>query len=288
MTATPSIFIANLGAHTSAAGGAWRALERGAELGCDAVQLFTRNQNQWRAKPLAEEAVARFRDLAAGYRPEMLISHGSYLVNPASPEPATRERSITGLVDELERAERLGLAGVVLHPGSHVGAGVDRGLTRVARFLDRVFRRTSGFRTLLLLETTAGQGSNLGSTFEELAAILDGVEQPERLGVCLDTCHLFAAGHPIHHLDGYRETRAALDATIGLEQVRALHLNDSKMPFGSRRDRHEHIGQGEIGLDAFRFVVNDPAFARVPMVLETPKEGVGDAGNLELLRSLRS
>jgi deoxyribonuclease-4 len=280
--------IGNLGAHTSAAGGVWKALERGAELACDAVQLFTRNQNQWRAKPLAEDAVSGFRRLAAGYRPEMLISHGSYLVNPASPEPATRERSVTALVDELERAERLGLAGAVLHPGSHVGAGVERGLARVSRFLDRVFRRTAGFRTLLLLETTAGQGSNLGSTFEELAGILDGVREPERLGICLDTCHLFAAGFPIHHRDGYRETRAALDTTIGLERVRAIHLNDSKMPFASRRDRHEHIGQGEIGLDAFRFIVNDPAFAQIPLVLETPKEGVGDAGNLELLRSLRA
>ena len=278
----------HLGAHTSAAGGVWRALERAAELGCNAVQLFTRNQNQWRPKPLAEDAVASFRKLAAGFRPEMVISHGSYLVNPASPEPATRERSIAGLLDELDRAERLGLAGVVLHPGSHVGAGTERGIVRVARSLDRVFRRTAGFRTLLLLETTAGQGSNLGSTFEELARIMDSVERPERLGLCLDTCHLFAAGYPIHHADGYRETRAALDATVGLEHVRAVHLNDSKMPFGSRRDRHEHIGQGEIGLDAFRFILNDPAFAGIPMVLETPKEGVGDAGNLELLRSLRS
>ena len=207
---------------------------------------------------------------------------------PRLPEPATRERSIVALVDELERAERLGLAGVVLHPGSHVGAGTELGLARVVRSLDRVFRRTGGFRTLLLLETTAGQGSNLGSTFEELAVILDGVQRPERLGVCLDTCHLFAAGYPIHHLDGYRETRSALDSTIGLEHVKAVHLNDSKMPFGSRRDRHEHIGQGEIGLDAFRFVLGDGAFARIPMVLETPKEGVGDAGNLELLRSPRS
>lgn len=287
MTAATSSSIGNLGAHTSAAGGVWRALERGAELGCDAVQLFTRNQNQWRAKPLAEEAVSTFRQLAAGYRPQMLISHGSYLVNPASPEPATRERSIAGLVNELERAEQLGLAGVILHPGSHVGAGVERGIARVVRFLDRAFRRTAGFHTLLLLETTAGQGSNLGSTFEELAAILDGVQRPERLGVCLDSCHLFAAGYPIHHADGYRETRSALEATIGLQRVKAVHLNDSKMPFASRRDRHEHIGQGEIGLDAFRFILNDPAFARVPMVLETPKEGVGDAGNLELLRSLR-
>jgi len=278
---------ANLGTHTSAAGGVWRALERAKELDCDAVQLFTRNQNQWRAKPLTTEAIERFRELARDFQPGMLISHGSYLVNPASPRPATRERSITGLIDELERAEQLGLAGVVLHPGSHVGAGVGLGITRVVRFLDRVFRRTAGFKTLLLLETTAGQGSNLGSTFDDLARILNGVEQPERLGICLDTCHLFAAGYPIHHLDGYRETRSALDEAVGLEQVKAVHLNDSKMPFGSHRDRHQHIGQGEIGTDAFRFFVNEPAWSEVPMVLETPKEGVGDAGNLELLRSFR-
>ncbi len=277
----------NLGVHSSAAGGVWRALERALALGCDAVQLFTRNQNQWRAKPLSTSAIERFRELAGSYRPGMLISHGSYLVNPASPAPTTRERSVAALVDELVRAEHLGLAGVVLHPGSHVGAGVDRGLARVCRVLDRVFNRTSGFRTLLLLETTAGQGSNLGSRFEQLARILETVSRPERTGVCLDTCHLFAAGYPIHRASGYRATLDELDGTIGLDQVKAIHLNDSKMAFGSRRDRHEHIGQGAIGLGAFRRFVNEPAFADVPMVLETPKNGPGDPGNLELLRTLK-
>ncbi len=278
----------NLGAHTSAAGGVWRALERAAELDCGAVQLFTRNQNQWRAKPLAASDVDRFRKLARRWPPHRLISHGSYLVNPASPEPATRERSIVALIDELQRAERLGLAGVVLHPGSHVGAGVATGVRRVGAFLDRVFERTAGFATRLLLETTAGQGSNLGADLEELEGIYDAVRRPERLGVCLDTCHLFAAGYPIHEAEGLEATIGEIDRRLGLDQVRAVHLNDSKQPFGSRRDRHEHIGAGHLGRAALARIVSDRRLGDVPMVLETPKDGVGDAGNLRLLRSLRT
>lgn len=273
------------------------ALERGLEAGCRAVQIFTKNNNRWDGKAISEEDARSFLMLAREFPSGTLFSHSSYLINLAAPRGETRSKSIHATVDELERAERLALLGVVLHPGSHVGAGVAAGIRRVAGGLNRALRSTAGYKTLVLLETTAGQGSNLGHRFEEIARIIERVREPDRIGVCLDTCHVFAAGYPIHERGGYDETMYAFDRVIGLDRLRALHLNDSKMPFASRRDRHEHIGQGEMGIEPFRFVMNDERLARIPMVLETPKDGktrgagddhTADKRNLAVLRGLRN
>ncbi|MFH1680958.1 MAG: deoxyribonuclease IV [Candidatus Eisenbacteria bacterium] len=279
----------NLGAHMSIAGGVDKALERGLSIGCRAVQLFTKNNNRWAGKAIGFEEAARFREAARAFRPEFLISHVAYLINLASPGGEVKRKSLAAFRDEMERAELLGLAGVVFHPGSHLGAGEEKGIGRIARALDRVFRETRGFRVLALLETTAGQGTSIGYRFEQLDSIRARVREPERLGVCLDTCHVFAAGYPIHERRGFLDTMRAFDRILGLESLRAVHLNDSAKPLGGRRDRHAHIGEGEIGLDGFRFFVNDRRLRRVPMVLETPKSEDlhEDVQNLRVLRSLR-
>jgi deoxyribonuclease-4 len=279
----------NLGAHQSIAGGVDRALERGLSIGCRAVQLFTKNNNQWAGKAIGPEEAARFREAARAFRAEFLIAHVAYLINLASPGGEVKRKSLPAFRDELERAELLGLAGVVFHPGSHLGDGEGMGIRRIAAALDRVFRETRGFRVRALLETTAGQGTGIGHRFEHLDAIRARVREPERLGVCLDTCHVFAAGYSIHERKGFLETMRAFDRILGLESLRAVHLNDSMKPLGSRRDRHAHIGEGEIGLDGFRFFVNDRRLRKVPMVLETPKSEDlhEDVKNLRVLRSLR-
>jgi len=279
----------NLGAHMSIAGGVHTALERGKSIGCRAVQLFTKNNNRWVGKKIPSSDAERFRELAREFHPEYLLSHVAYLINLGSPGGDVRKKSLAAFRDELERAELLGLAGAVFHPGSHLGDGEEEGIDRIARALDQVFRQTKGFRTLALLETTAGQGSNIGHRFEHLAAIIDRVKEPERLGVCLDTCHVFAAGYPVHERKGFLKTLREFDRVVGLSRLRAIHLNDSVKAFGSRRDRHAHIGEGEIGLEGFRHFVNDRRLKRLPMVLETPKseDMHEDVKNLEVLRSLR-
>ena len=279
----------NLGAHMSIAGGVARALERGKGIDCRAVQLFTKNNNRWIGKTITPDEAERFRDLAKDFDPRFLISHVAYLINLASPGGDVLKKSVPAFRDELERAELLGLAGVVFHPGSHVGEGEEKGIDGIARSLDEVFRETKGFRTLALMETTAGQGSNLGYTFEQLAAIRERVNAPERLGVCLDTCHVFAAGYPVHLRKGFLKTVRDFDRVLGLDSLKAVHLNDSKKPFGSKRDRHEHIGKGEIGADCFSFFVNDRRFRKIPLILETPKSEDlhEDLENLKVLRELR-
>ncbi len=279
----------NLGSHMSIAGGVQHALEDGNRADCRAVQLFTKNNNRWDGKPISPDDAAAFRTLAREYKPEFLISHTSYLINLASPGGNTLQKSIPGMIDELERAELLGLAGVVIHPGSHVGEGEEKGIAQIIRSLNEVIKSTKGVKTLVLLETTAGQGTNLGYRFEQLAAIIGGVKEPERIAVCLDTCHVFAAGYPIHERKGFLKTFREFDSIVGLDKLRAIHLNDSKKPFASRRDRHEHIGEGEMGLDPFRFLMNDRRFRKIPMVLETPKSADlhEDIQNLKVLRGLR-
>jgi deoxyribonuclease-4 len=278
------------GAHMSIAGGYYRALEAGAAHQCDAVQLFTKNSNQWRAKELTEADVFVFEETRRKHRPQVLLAHDSYLINLASPDPALRQKSIDAFVDEVERAEKLGLAYLVTHPGAHVGAGEEAGLASVAAAIDLVHRCCPGYRVQVLLETTAGQGSTLGHRFEHLARILDAVAEPERLGICLDTCHVFAAGYPLAPEPAYRATLRQFDRLIGLSGIKAFHMNDSLRPFGSRIDRHAHIGRGCLGLEAFRLLVNDRRFRDKPMILETPKEsddGVDmDAINLATLRGL--
>ena len=274
----------------SIAGGCYNAVLAARQAGCDTVQLFTRNNNQWRAKELTDEDVRRFKGAIDEARIQIPVAHASYLINLASPEPALWKKSIDAMVTEICRSDALGLDYLVIHPGSHRDSGESQGLRRVAAALDEAHRQTSGARVQVLLEVTAGQGSNLGYRFEHLARILDLVGQPDRLGVCFDTCHAFAAGYPMGTGKEYSSTMLQLARAVGIEQVKAFHLNDSKRELGSRVDRHEHIGRGKLGLEPFRFLLNDSRFRRVPMYLETPKgrergEDL-DVINLRTLRGL--
>jgi deoxyribonuclease-4 len=281
-----------LGAHMSIAGGYYKAAEAAAALGMDTVQIFTKNNNQWHAKPISDEDVRLFRDAikSAGLRKP--CAHNSYLINLASPKDDLWRKSLEAMVVEVERAEALGLDGVVMHPGSFVESDEAAGLARIVTAIDEIHARTQGVHTELWLETTAGQGTNLGHRFEHLAAILGAVKAPERLGVCVDSCHIFAAGYPIQSAADYQATMAELDRIMGLKQIRAWHLNDSKKPLGSRVDRHEHIGDGCLGPEPFRHILNDPHFQNTPMYLETEKgERDGedlDAINLRALQGLIS
>jgi deoxyribonuclease-4 len=279
------------GAHMSVAGGYHNALLAARNHDCAAVQLFTKNANQWAARPLTDDDVRLFRRTRRATKVKKTIAHDSYLINLASPNDELFCKSVEAFVVEMERAEALGLHYLVAHPGSHVGTDEETGLGNVARALDAVHRRCAGFRVRVLLETTAGQGQSLGHRFEHLAHVLGAVANPERLGVCLDTCHVFAAGYPLAPEADYEETMAAFDRAIGLKQLRVFHVNDSKKPLGSRVDRHAHIGQGCLGLEPFRLLVNDRRFRDRAMILETPKEEGGqdmDAVNLGVLRGLIS
>lgn len=278
----------------SAAGGVAKAFERGTAIGCDALQVFVKNANAWRAKPLdaaARDAFAAARASTAGpsrRAPLPVIAHASYLINLASPVAATAERSRDALVDELERCDALGIDALVLHPGAHVGTGEDAGLDAIARALDEVFTRLPGGQAQVLLENTAGQGTVLGADLAHHARLLRSVATPERLGVCLDTCHAFAAGADLRTSNGYETFLTTADQAVGLAKVRAWHLNDSRHPLGARKDRHASIGEGELGPDAFARLIVDPRFEQVPMILETPlgDDGQGHARDLATLRSL--
>jgi len=278
------------GAHMSIAGGYHNALLAAQAHGCETVQLFTKNCNQWQAKELTEEEVHTFRKTLRRTRLRLPMAHGSYLINLASPDENLYRRSLEAFVIEVQRAERLGLRYLVTHPGAHVDSGEEAGLARVSGALDEVHRRCPGFRVQVLLETTAGQGSSLGHRFEHLARILSLVAEPQRLGVCLDTCHVLAAGYVLAPEVEYQATMAAFDRLIGLRWLRAFHLNDSLKPLGSRVDRHAHIGRGHLGLEPFRLLVNDRRFRNRPMVIETPKEATADGDmdmvNLAVLRGL--
>jgi deoxyribonuclease-4 len=303
------------GAHMSIAGGYHNALLLAQAHGCASVQLFvsqpkawpvsavlaeqpadesgthlTRCSNQWRAKELRDEDVQTSQTTRRRSHLRLLLAHDSYLINLASPDEALYRRSVEAFLVELERAERLGLNYLVTHPGSHLDSGEEAGLERVAQALDEVHGRCPGFRVQVLLETTAGQGSNLGHRFEHLARILSLVAEPDRLGVCLDTCHVFAAGYALAPEKDYRATMRAFEAVIGLDRLRAFHVNDSLKPQGSRVDRHAHLGRGCLGLEPFRLLVNDRRFRARPMILETPKEDEAgaemDPVNLQVLRSL--
>jgi len=279
----------NLGAHMSIAGGVHMALRRARSIECDAVQLFVKSSNQWRAKPLGAEEIRLFREESASFPPGCVIAHSSYLINIASPEPELHAKSEEALRVEIERCGVLGIPYLVLHPGSHRGAGAVEGIERVAATLDSLFRATAQSGVSVLLETTAGTGNILGSSFEELAAIIGSVQERGRLGVCFDTCHAFAAGYDIRTKRAYTGTMRRFDKTIGLGLLRAFHLNDSRTPLGSRRDRHAHIGTGEIGERGFANLLRDVRFDDRPMILETPKgpDLKEDIENLAVLRRLR-
>jgi deoxyribonuclease-4 len=274
----------------SIAGGVHLALQRAKSIGCNAVQLFVKSSNQWRAKPLSSEEIDLFHEESASFTPGFVIAHTSYLINIASPDQALLKKSAASLLVELQRCAILGIPHLVLHPGSHRGAGVDQGISTIAGTINRLYEETAGDRTSILLEITAGAGNTIGSRFEELAAIIDLIEDRSRVGICFDTCHAFTAGYDIRTKKAYNATFRALDETIGFDYLRAFHLNDSLKEFGSHKDRHTHIGQGEIGIDAFSYLMKDKRFIDRPMVLETPKgpDLKEDVENLALLRSLRS
>jgi deoxyribonuclease IV len=279
-----------LGAHQSIAGGYYKAVEAAAALRMECVQIFTKNNNQWNAKPLSEEDVKTFREALVTTGIRMPCAHDSYLINLASPQESLWTKSLDAFVIELERAEALGLAGLVMHPGSAVGACEEEAIDRIVAALASALVKTKGFAVEIWLETTAGQGSSLGHRFEHLRAILDGLAMNPRVGVCVDSCHLFAAGYPLTKPDDYAATMARFDEIVGLKRIRAFHLNDSKREFGSRVDRHEHIGKGHLGREAFRNILNDARFEGIPMYLETPKGVVNgrslDARNMATLRKL--
>ncbi len=278
------------GAHMSVAGGCHNALRQARDHQCDTVQLFTKNANQWNARPFTEEEVRLFRETLRESGLRFATAHDSYLINLASPDETLYRRSVEAFVVEVRRAEQLGLSYLVMHPGAHVNSGEDAGLERVARGLDEVHERCPDFGVRVLIETTAGQGTTLGWRFEHLSRILERVAAPERLGVCFDTCHVFAAGYPLGTRKEYKATMADFDRIVGLDKLRAFHVNDSLKPLGSRVDRHAHIGRGQLGLGPFRFLVNDPRFADRPMILETAKEEGDnddmDTVNIGVLRGL--
>ncbi len=278
------------GAHMSIAGGCHNALHLAHERSCDTVQMFTKNSNQWSGKNLTDEDVATFREKLKQTKLKFPTAHDSYLINLASPDSLLYRRSIEAFIDEMDRAERLGLSYLVMHPGAHMDAGEAAGLKRVAQAIDEVHKRCAGFKVKILLEATAGQGSALGYRFDHLASIIDEAKDSKHLGVCLDTCHLFAAGYDLTRREKYEWTIAEFDRLVGLKKLKLFHMNDSKRPLGSRVDRHEHLGQGYLGLEPFRWIVNDPRFEKLPMILETPKETKDnedmDAINLAVLRGL--
>lgn len=279
-----------LGAHMSIAGGYFRAVEIAHRCGCDCVQLFTKNNNQWRAKPITADEAKQFQAALADLKISHPLSHDSYLINLAAPDDELWNKSIAAMVVELRRAEQLGIPYVVAHPGSYTTSCEETGLARIVAALDDVHKQTRGIRAQCLLENTAGQGTNLGWRFEHLATILEGVRHGDRLNICLDTCHLFAAGYALETPKQYRETMSQFDRLVGLDRVKAFHLNDSVKGLGSRVDRHAAIGRGQLGLEPFRHLLRDRRFRSVPMYLETPKgteDGVElDVMNLRTLRSL--
>ncbi len=270
------------GAHMSVAGGLPRAVERALVHGCEALQIFAKNANQWRGRPLPDDEVAAFRRAVKAARLGPVVSHASYLINLASAEPALRQRSIEAMADEIDRAEALGLLGVVLHPGAYTRGSEAEGLELIAEALLALLRaRRRRGKTMVLLEHTAGQGTSLGSTFEQIASIVAKAGDHPLLGVCLDTCHLLASGYDIASAGGYTRTFAQFGRLVGFERLQAFHLNDSKKPLGSRVDRHAHIGEGHVGLEAFRRLVNDRRFRHLPMLLETPKAAGTPRGVIE-------
>ena len=260
-----------LGAHISIAGGLPRAVDRAPAARAQALQIFTKSAGQWRARTLPPEEIALFRARVREAQLAPVIAHNSYLINVAAAPGELRNQSIAALGEELDRAEALGLDGLVMHPGSYTSGNERDGLRRIADALDRILAARPHGRTMILLEHTAGQGTNLGHRFEHLAEIIHRLGGSPRVGVCIDTCHLLAAGYDICTPEGYRETFETFDRIVGLGRIRAFHLNDSKKPCGSRVDRHEHIGKGCLGLEPFRLLLNDPRFAAHGMLLETPK-----------------
>ena len=284
-----------LGAHLSISGGLPRAVDRAVASRCEALQIFTKSAGQWRARVIPDDEMVLFRRRVADTGIHPVIAHNSYLINIAAAAPALREQSLAALLEEYDRADGLGLQGLVMHPGSFTTSTESEGLRLIASGLRALLRTRRRAAPLILLEHTAGQGTNLGHRFEHLAKIIEGLDGSPRVGVCLDTCHLLAAGYDICSEEGYVRTFREFDRLVGLDRLKAFHLNDSKKPCGSRVDRHEHIGKGCLGLEPFRRLVTDPRFAGLPMLLETPKldtpesrrQSDADPWDVRNLRTLR-
>ena len=270
-----------IGVHLSIAGGLYRALEKSRELKIQAVQIFLKNSNRWKAKPYSADDIDKFLNVKSSMPDIAVFAHSGYLINLAGSGPL-RNKSINALADELNRAEQLEIEYVIIHPGSHKGRGIDEGINRVAEACDRVFEKNH--KTKILLETTAGQGASIGHRFEQLRSIIDASSHPERLGVCMDTCHIFAAGYDISSKTSYPAVISEFNDIIGLEKLQLIHVNDSVKKCGSRVDRHEHIGKGSIGNEGFRMLFHDPKLANIPMVLETPKFNDDEADRMNLRR----
>ena len=281
-----------LGAHMSISGGLYKALQRGKKTGCQVIQIFTRNRNRWKTKALSKKEIDIFNEVRDKGSVVPVAAHNSYLINLASPRPDVAMKSFHALLEELERTELLGIPYLVMHPGAHLGEGEAKGLLKISEGINRIHDRTEGYRAKILLETTAGQGTNLGYRFDQLAEIIERTESKDRLGVCFDTCHAFAAGYDFRNYRTYKELFRKFDDVIGLNRLMLFHINDSKKELGSRVDRHEHPGAGKLGLPAFSLLLNDDRFRDHPFLLETPKgkdrNGVDlDIVNLNILRGLK-
>ncbi len=276
------------GAHESINGGVFTAIERGQQATCDTIQMFNKGNNQWKAKKLEQEEIDKYFKAIEDTGVTVSTSHTSYLINIASPDKKLAGISSSSLKEEMERCNLLKIPNLVMHPGSHIGTGEAEGIKRVSANLNKLFDALENNDVVLLLETTAGQGSHLGYTFEQIAQMIDGVEDKAHVGVCLDTCHIFAAGYAISDPKDYKATMKKFDDVIGLDKLRIIHMNDSIKEFGSKKDRHEHIGKGHIGLEGFRNIVNDKRLSKIPMILETHKEEdlKEDIENLKVLRGL--
>ena len=278
-----------LGAHLSIAGGLHNAFFKAVELGCNALQIFTTNANTWREKRLSDQQISDFAKARNQSNIHAIAAHASYLINLAGMDPEFRTKSLSALEQELVRCGQLGIPWLVIHPGSHMGQGEKIGISQIIDAVNSVFERLPDNAARLLFETTAGQGSALGNRFEQLAEMMNGISDQNRVGICLDTCHIFAAGYDISSPEGYRETFRRFDAIIGMEKLFVVHVNDANKECGSRVDRHTHIGEGRIGLDGFNCLINDIRLTHIPKILETPKIKDGqnaDPENLERLRSL--
>ncbi len=279
-----------LGAHESVAGGYHKAFERGEKDGCETIQIFTKNANRWKGREMTDADVEKFKNAWEESSIGPVISHDSYLINLASPKDELWEKSKKAFLVEMERAERLGLDYLNFHPGSHTGSGKEKGVERVIAALGDILDKTASFKIVILIENTAGHGTSMGSSFEEIAEMLEGVDSPERIGACYDTCHGFAAGYDIRDAEAYEKTFQEWGGTIGISNLKAFHLNDSKKELGKNVDRHEQIGEGKIGKEGFKLLVNDERFEKLPGVLETPPLPSGDDSykkNLKLLKGMR-
>ena len=276
-----------IGAHMSISGGVFNAILAGEELGCTTIQIFTKNNNQWKTRELSQTEVNQFFQDQERTKISPIVGHNGYLINLASPKDDVFTLSKESMLVELQRAERLGLPYLVMHPGSHLATGEKEGLKKIAGAINWLHQKTEGYKVKICLETTAGQGSNLGYKFEQLAEIIEMVKDNQRLGICYDTCHAFAAGYDMGTKKAYQNTFKEFDKVIGLSRLKAMHLNDAVKDLDSRVDRHTHIGEGKIGLEGFRLLMNDERWEKIPKILETPKEG-GTAKDIKNLRVLRN